>query len=99
MVCSNSRLVNSLTDFVARILSCWAAGFFVKSPPASLSSWLIPFAYWSCQAMMRLRQAILATGSSGVNRAIRSGPDVCRLLHGPPAKMFWSSRAPSIVSM
>ena len=99
MVCSNSRLVNVPTDCVARILSCLAWLAVVKSPPASWSSAVIPFAYWSCQAMMRLRQAILATGSSGVNRAIRSGPDVCRLLHGPPAKMFWSSRAPSIVSM
>ena len=46
MVCSNSRLVNSLTDCVARILSCWAWACLVKSPPASLSSWLIPLAYW-----------------------------------------------------
>ena len=99
MVCSNSRLVNALTDRVARILSCLAWLAVVKSPPASRSSALTPFVYCSCQAMIRLRQAILATGSSGVNRAIRSGPDVCRLLHGPPAKRFWSSRAPSIVSM
>ena len=64
----------------------------------------MPFAYWSCQAVRRLRQAILATGSSGAKRAIRSGPEVCRLLHGPPAKMpagsvAESARAPSMVSM
>ena len=46
----------------------------------------------------------LATGSSGMNRAMRSGPDVCRLLHGPPAKTAGAAlssapSAPSIVSM
>ena len=72
-----------------------------KSPPASLSRAAMPCRYCCCQPARRRRHAMRATGSSARNRAIRSGPDECRLLHGPPAKTSGSapSSAASIESM
>ncbi len=87
IVCSYSTDRNVLAAEEARMASCLVWLTLVKSPPACLSSTAMPVRYCCCQPCSRLRHAIRATGSSATNRAIRSGPEVCRLLHGPPAKI------------